>query len=297
MAKGLAVTIGLNAVDPKHYGGWAGPLNACEADAEDMADIARSGNFTVKPLLTKAATRANVINEISKAAKTLKSGDIFMLSYSGHGGQLPDLNNDEPDAQDETWCLYDGELVDDELYFILGKFLQGVRVLVFSDSCHSGTVVKMTYYQGKSGSGETGSSPAGIKYRNMPPDVALRTYRNNKDFYDKILLNVKQKDTKAAVKASVLLISGCQDNQLSSDGDFNGLFTSQLLRVWKHGAFKGNYKKFHKSILRRMPPDQTPNYFWAGQPDTAFESQSPFTIWFFRNNNLHNYLIKKEVLL
>ncbi len=43
MAKGLALTIGLNAVDPRHYEGWSGKLNACEADARDMADIARSG--------------------------------------------------------------------------------------------------------------------------------------------------------------------------------------------------------------------------------------------------------------
>jgi hypothetical protein len=98
MAKGLALAIGLNSVAPKHYGGWSGELNACEADAEDMADIGKSKKFKVKSLLTKAATRAKVIGEISKAAKTLKAGDIFMLSYSGHGGQLPDLNSDEPET-------------------------------------------------------------------------------------------------------------------------------------------------------------------------------------------------------
>jgi hypothetical protein len=37
MARGQALTIGLNAVDPKHYEGWSGELNACEADANDMA--------------------------------------------------------------------------------------------------------------------------------------------------------------------------------------------------------------------------------------------------------------------
>ena len=34
--------IGLNAVAPAHYGGWSGPLAACEFDANDMADVARS---------------------------------------------------------------------------------------------------------------------------------------------------------------------------------------------------------------------------------------------------------------
>ncbi len=33
MATGLALTIGLNSVDPAHYDVWSGELNACEADA------------------------------------------------------------------------------------------------------------------------------------------------------------------------------------------------------------------------------------------------------------------------
>jgi hypothetical protein len=273
MATGIALTLGLNSVDPKHYAGWSGDLNACEADAEDMAAIAASQNFKVATLLTKTATRAQIKKKIQEAAKSLKSGDIFMLSYSGHGGQLPDRNNDEPDGQDETWCLYDGELVDDELYSLFAKFAQGVRILVFSDSCHSGTAVKALYYQGMSGS----IMPA-TRYRAMPPDAALRTYRTNKAFYDGILGDKKLKEAKAAVKASVLLISGCQDNQLSNDGDFNGLFTGQLLRVWKNGLFKGNYRKFHKDIVKRMPPDQTPNLFQAGTIDPAFEKQTPFSV-------------------
>ncbi len=35
MAKGVSVHIGVNEVDPAHYGGWSGKLNACEADAEN----------------------------------------------------------------------------------------------------------------------------------------------------------------------------------------------------------------------------------------------------------------------
>ena len=39
-------------------------------------------------------------------------------------------------------------------------------------------------------------------------------------------------------RASVILISGCQDNQLSLDGDRNGLFTQTLLGVWDDGKWK-----------------------------------------------------------
>ena len=280
MPTGRALTIGLNSVDPNHYGGWSGDLNACEADAEDMAAIAKNKKYKVTTLLTGAATLAQVTKEIEDAAKALKKGDIFLLSYSGHGGQLPDLNSDEEDSQDETWCLFDGELVDDKLYALLSKFATGVRVLVFSDSCHSGTVTKMAFYHGTA---DTRSfvaldSTEKVRFRNMPPDVALRTYRANKAFYDPILTDKSLKKAANSVKASVLLISGCQDNQLSADGAFNGLFTGTMLRVWNEGKFKKDYSKFHRSIVGRMPPDQTPNLFRVGQTNATFEGQKPFQI-------------------
>ena len=49
-------------------------------------------------LLTKKATRKAVLDGIGDAAKNLKSGDFFFLTYSGHGGQAPDLNSEEPDG-------------------------------------------------------------------------------------------------------------------------------------------------------------------------------------------------------
>lgn len=278
MAKGMALTIGLNAVDPKHYGGWSGELLACEADALDLAEIAQSVGFSADILHTQAATRAKVTGKIIRAAETLAPGDIFLLTYSGHGGQLPDLNRDEADAQDETWCLYDGELVDDEIYHMLGKFRPGVRLLVLSDSCHSGTVVKVAYYEAKGRLWGVTGVPQQVRYRYLPPQVAQRTYRNNKKFYDHILQDPTLREARDAVRASVLLISGCQDNQFSQDGAYNGLFTGTLLQVWNGGKFKGDYRMFHRAINRRMPPEQTPNFSRVGKINRKFEGQKPFTI-------------------
>ena len=131
-----------------------------------------------------------------------------------------------------------------------------MRILVFSNSCHRGTVTKAAYYHAAGVGGAVKDSAT--QYRFMPPEIALRTYRKNQRFYDRILKIVTPgKAGMASVKVSVLLISGCQDNQLSADGDFNGLFTANLPRVWDNGNFKGGYKLFHKQIVRRMPPDQT----------------------------------------
>jgi len=286
MAQGYSLNIGLNSVDPAHYAGWDGMLTACEADAEDMESIAKERKFsTVRKVLTRDATRGRVLKELDEASRVLQPGDLFLLTYSGHGGQLPDRNSDESDAQDETWVLFDGEIIDDEIHLALSKLKQGVRVLMFSDSCHSGTVSKAAYAALRgTGSLEMLSdtlhdpSPEARRFKDLPTAIALRTYRDNKAFYDDIMAALPKEDPIAKTKATVLLISGCQDNQLSSDGAFNGLFTANLLRVYNSGKFRGSHRTFHRRIVRRMPPLQSPNYSIVGIPSREFERETPFAV-------------------
>ncbi|MDZ7650372.1 MAG: hypothetical protein U5K54_26315 [Cytophagales bacterium] len=79
MAQGISLHIGLNAVDPAHYGTWDGQLVACEADAEDMQLIANDRGFASRILLTKDAIRKTVIDNINYAAAALSSGDFFFV--------------------------------------------------------------------------------------------------------------------------------------------------------------------------------------------------------------------------
>jgi metacaspase-1 len=270
MPLGASLHIGLNAVDPKKYSGWDGQLTACEFDANDMQALAKTQGFTkVTKRLTKRATRNRVLADIKAAAAKLKQNDIFFLTYSGHGGQVPNTGNDfEPDGYDESWCLYDGELIDDELYAALNQFAGGVRIFVLSDSCHSGTVLRAANFSA------LGVTP--VRPRMMPRDIALRVYMDHQKFYDK--LQQRGADPRTRMRATAVLISGCQDNQTSADGDRNGLFTETLLAVWKSGKFNGDYRGFHKSIVKMMPPTQTPNYFTIGPANYRFEKQKPFTV-------------------
>ena len=113
------------------------------------------------------------------AAKQLRRGDLFFLTYSGHGGQVPDVTGEEDDKKDETWCLYDGQLIDDELYFELSRFAAGVRILVLSDSCHSGTVTREA-------PPPPGDDSRTQRPKLMPRRSAMRTYRDHQAFYDKL---------------------------------------------------------------------------------------------------------------
>jgi metacaspase-1 len=278
MAKGKSIHLGLNSVDPAHYNGWDGQLNACEQDAKDMQRIAEAKGFESTLLLTKEAKAEPVSEEIRGAASELESGDMLFLTYSGHGGQVPDTNGDEKgDAQDETWVLYDRQLVDDELYELWAGFKPGVRIFVLSDSCHSGSVTRDLFNALIPQIVEKGMIEEAPRTKDLPRDVQEATYRANEELYRQIQASHTNGED-VEVGASVILISGCQDNQLSLDGDRNGLFTQTMLGVWSDGGFEGTYRQFWKSIGAQMPPTQSPNFFRTGATDRAFSRQTPLSI-------------------
>jgi hypothetical protein len=111
----------------------------------------------------------------------------------------------------------------------------------------------------------------------------VATYRSNKALYDEIQKRTPgSKASEQQLGATVFLISGCQDDQLSKDGFTNGAFTEQLLKVWDDGAWQGGYRAFHEAILSRMPKDdeqpQEPNFNPIGPENPTFEQQDPFTV-------------------
>lgn len=279
MPQAISIHVGLNEVDPKHYQGWNGKLVACEFDADDMEKLASGRGFESEKLLTKEATAEALTSALQKASQKLESGDTLLVTYSGHGGQVPDANGDEKDRMDETWVLYNRQMVDDELYSLFGTFKPGVRIAIFSDSCHSGTVAKDAVdlvgpdRMARSVNGGDSQQP---RVKGMPDEVVRSTYEANKDEYDEIQKSLPPFD-KANIGASVILTSGCQDNQTSLDGDKNGLFTQTLLEVWNDGAFNSGYRTFRRRIARQMPPWQSPNLFIVGTTDPTFANQVPFT--------------------
>ncbi|MGH2720201.1 MAG: caspase family protein [Actinomycetota bacterium] len=269
MPQGLSLHIGLNEIDPAHYG-TNGQLAGCHNDARDMAAMAKAQGYqSLGTMLDGDATVKGLKTGITAAARKLDGGDIFFLTYSGHGGQVPDSNADERndplggagDRKDETWCLYDRMLVDDELYALFGGFRPGVRIAVLSDSCHSGSVTRAVDFGG----------------RFLPKDVLERTYKENVRLYDAVQEEFPSR-RRLTVGATIILISGCQDNQTSADGEANGLFTEHLEDVWHEGSFKGTLKRLRNVIASTMPTNQTPNYFVVGAPNRAFERAQAFGI-------------------
>jgi metacaspase-1 len=207
--------------------------------------------------------------------------------YEGCSGPLAACEFDANDMQ----ALAQSQGIAAKKLLTKSKFAAGVRVLVLSDSCHSGTVTRA----------RPEPPPPGTRAKLMPADVALRVYAAHSAFYDGLQSTVAKTAGKAPLadpdavlatlslqsgriqsiakkfKAAVILISGCQDNQVSLDGDHNGAFTGQLRRIWNNGKFKGTHAKFHAPIVAGMSASQTPNLFLLG-PAGAFAAQQPFEV-------------------
>ncbi|HEY9374122.1 caspase family protein [Streptomyces sp.] len=283
MAAGLSLHIGLNKVDPEQYDGWDGALVACENDAADMARLARAAGFADTTLLTEDGTVENVTTALRQAGDKLTAGDILLFTYSGHGGQVPDLAgpDEEPDALDETLVLYDRQYLDDELHEEFRRLSPGVRIVALLDCCHSGSGIEVrdilspdameAQFRTRDPALVVGAS------RLMPVYKQDEIYARDRGFFEELQRSLKNGAGKAPEPAAVL-ISACQDNQLAADGPVNGAFTETLLQVWGDGAYRGGYRSFHRAVQRRMPATQSPNLYTTGAPTPVFLSQRPFTI-------------------
>ena len=155
-------------------------------------------------------------------------------------------------------------MVDDELFALFCGFKAGVRVLVISDSCHSGTVSKAIP--------DSSLEPTRIRYLDtMERDGE---FERNKEFYEGLKMDSPVDPKKAA--ASIQLLAGCQDNQFSMEGNHHGRFTEGLLKIWNNGEFSGSYEEFYTQIRENMPSSQIPNRVVYG--DTELEWGTPFYV-------------------
>lgn len=261
----LSFHFGLNCVNPEAYGGWEGPLSGCWNDARDWAAYAQRRGFNPTTFLDDNATRDRVRSVIREAAEQLVLGDTFLLTYSGHGGQVPDLNGDEDDGADETLCLFDGQLLDDELDQHLSLFSAGVKVIVVSDSCHSGTVTR-----------DASPFTHAERHRSAPRDACLA----NAAVLDAEIVQLKadpRAPSRCAARAKVLLLAACADNQTAGDGARNGVFTAAALDVLQDSQFRGDWHQLRTRCAQRMPSSQSPQLL-ANSAAKKFTRERPFTL-------------------
>lgn len=260
MPKGLSLNIGINRLKTGAYSGQ-GLLRAPENDARAMAAIAVTEGYTCPTLLlTEEATRSNFLSHLDHCIRILEPGDTFLLSFSGHGGQIADDNNDEADGKDETWCFYDGHIIDDEIGQKWKQFNEGVRIIVVSSSCHSRTALRIW-------SNDCFSNPYSSGTRCWSREVTINAHT---------VLSKHLNDPE--IKADIIHLSACEDRRRAQDGAHYSRFTGLLLKFWDYGRFDGTYQDIIRNIEQEAGYLQKPEVQTMGFSRTNLALQHPFKL-------------------
>lgn len=247
MAK-KALCIGIN-----DYPGTQNDLSGCVNDANDWAAELAGRGFAVTRLLDGQATKAAMAAAIGALVSGAASGDSVVITYSGHGTWVPDRSGDEPDGRDEGLCPWDiaaaGPLLDDDIGRLFARRAAGVRVLLLSDSCHSGSVTR---------GAETDSAPGAPRARFMPLQ----------DWMPAGQLPAAPHRPKALVRGlkrsgGDLLLAGAEDSEYSWDTSFhgrpNGAFTYHALKTLRDGR-PASYDAWFDLIRAYLPSTKLPQH-------------------------------------
>lgn len=246
-SKARALVVGLTRVDPNHYGGWDGRSGCwgCDDDASNMRALLEREGYEVTMFIDDKATLKAVQDELKAASSGAKAGDTFFFYYSGHGDRVEDQKkgtkgHDEADGWDETLCLFDGQLRDDVLNDTWVAFPKGSAIFILSDCCHSGTNYR--------GLGRVNQAVNFVRDLNGDPRM----------------------------KASLLHISGCRDEQVSIGEDDGGVFTIAAVNIWDKGRFQGTWDTFHDAIFNALTTGQKPQGNLYGPEADSLASRRPF---------------------
>jgi hypothetical protein len=225
-----ALLIGIN------YKGSDAQLNGCINDISNIRSIL-TGNCGYAAQNVKVLTeeqpvvpnRANIESNITWLVANSAPGDILFFYYSGHGSQVKDTTGDETDGLDEVLVPLDykkaGVITDDWLFNnMVCKIPAGVTMWVFTDCCHSGTMLDLKFNYKSMCALKQGTVRKGMSY--VP-----------NDWSDRFSLTLEKSRALTSV-GNVHFFSGCQDPETSADAflarTYQGAFSYCFIEMIKN---------------------------------------------------------------
>lgn len=264
MGKALGLFVGLN------YAGTDSRLSGCINDALDWAGRAdvfgvRDAAQTVGESCTSRAllfeddaTKAGIIKAVESIYQKLSAGDWFVWQFSGHGTYARDNDGDEVDGRDEALCPWDMKrnlFFDDEIYALLSRRPAGVKVLLITDCCHSGTMTRNTEAEGE---------PRFVPFRQLSDEAVNGEHDLRRG---------------SAPLDEVVHISGCKDSEVSYDARFggraNGAMSYFAIRAYRSLPRGGTFRQWFKALsesIRNSQYKQTPQ---INASDAALDWEVP----------------------
>jgi hypothetical protein len=215
-----ALLFGLN------YTGTANQLYGCIQDVQNVKTYLQGLSYSVTmytDLTPTRPTRANMISLLTTFLRSLGPQDTAFIWYSGHGTLLSGGIN--------AWVPLDfqasGFLSERTITPLLSTLNAGVRLIIGSDSCYSGSMANLRYDLEPTTASRSLTSLDIREVEKVPITVATsRTVPSDHDvahpteFVQRAIAaqNYRLYDTRQpSVSASIVHISGCRDNQTSAD--------------------------------------------------------------------------------
>ena len=244
-----ALCIGIN-----DYPGTQADLSGCVNDAQDWAGILEARHFEVRRLLDGQATKAEMTRAIGDLITGAKPDDSLVITYSGHGTWVPDTSGDEPDGRDEALCPHDirkaGALLDDEIHDLFNHARERVRILLLSDSCHSGSVTR---------GDDSDLDETAPRARFLSPETWMP-----RDQLPRQMLRPGVLFGGLTRVGGDLLLAGCMDTEYSWDTSFhnrpNGAFTYYAIKTLKKLPSTATYEDWFRRIRDYLPSTSLPQH-------------------------------------
>lgn len=143
------LTIGIDAYPDQ-------PLQGCVNDSNLWADWFRTRDFDCRQYTSpQDTTRDRIAEHLRDFVTSARPDDVLVWHFSGHGIDIADTDEDlgdETSNRDQAIVGYyatvpssliEHALIDDEIHNILQQLTPGAELLVFLDSCFSGSATRL----------------------------------------------------------------------------------------------------------------------------------------------------------
>lgn len=192
---------------------WVPQLHNARRDARAVAQTLREdyGYDEIIEVYDEQATRARILDEVSRIVENLKGGETVFIYYSGHGEFDETLDRGywiPVDARDRSEFIPNSEVAD---YIAAMDKAGAAHVFLVSDSCFSGSFLGVT------------------KSTRAVRPVRARTGDHMRNYLEKL----------HASRTRVALTSGGNEPVLDGGADGHSVFAYHLLRYLRSPEYRG----------------------------------------------------------